>query len=37
MMKIACYIGDHAKDDILTRIGWARTRIAHLAVIGRYP
>jgi len=26
-MKIACYIGDHAKDDILTRIGWAGTRI----------
>lgn len=26
-MKVACYIGDHAKDDILTRIGWAGTRI----------
>ena len=26
-MKIACFIGDHAKDDILTRIGWAGTRI----------
>lgn len=26
-MKIACYIGDHAKDSIPTRIGWAGTRI----------
>jgi hypothetical protein len=26
-MKVACYIGDHAKDDILTRIGWALTRL----------
>lgn len=26
-MLIACYIGDHAKDDILTRIGWTGTRI----------
>lgn len=25
-MKIACYIGAHAKDDLLTRIGWAVTR-----------
>jgi hypothetical protein len=25
-MKIACFIGDHAKDDALTRIGWAATR-----------
>lgn len=26
-MLICCYIGDHAKDDALTRIGWAATRI----------
>lgn len=26
-MKIAAFIGDHAKDDALTRIGWAGTRI----------
>lgn len=26
-MKIACFIGDHAKDDLLTRIGWAGTRL----------
>ena len=26
-MKIACYIGTHAKDDLLTRIGWAGTRL----------
>jgi hypothetical protein len=26
-MKIALYIGTHAKDDALTRIGWAATRV----------
>lgn len=26
-MRVACFIGDHAKDDLLTRIGWVGTRL----------
>lgn len=34
-MKAAFYIGDHAKDDALTRIGWAATRIVQKGIYRR--
>lgn len=34
-MLIACYIGDHAKDDLLTRIGWAVTRLVQKGSLQR--